>query len=195
MTAFATPDYGSPEAANRRLVNAAFLQTRDLQFYDHMVLEIRRLSHTDENIPIPDSAEMGAWGRAYALYEKLRDRAAVEEQRAVQGGQWFVEDQKAWNEYGENLETVKAMLKRGILDEDTLTEHLDIQLPDDLSSPVTPEPNKYGSNRHPAWKSRAQRLSSALHWWHALGAEARAAIKQQRALRQLQALKEERAHG
>ena len=85
------------------------------------------------------------------------------------------------------------MLNRGVFDRDTLTEHLDVKLPGDLASPTTPEPDKYGSNRHPDWYERARRLSSALRWWGALGAEARDAIKTQRALKKLQAFKEARS--
>jgi hypothetical protein len=95
MTAFAgVTNFNSPEAANRRLANAAFLQSRDLPLYEHMVLEIQRMSHPGENIPLPDPAEMGAWQR-----ETLRDRAAAEENRAVQRSQPFWDDQKAWSQF------------------------------------------------------------------------------------------------
>jgi hypothetical protein len=76
-----------------------------------------------------------------------------------------------------------------------LVDHLGVVLPGDLGPPTTTETDRYGSSRHPEWKQRAARLASALHWWGALGAEERMAIKQQRALKKLQAFKEERVHG
>jgi hypothetical protein len=226
VTAFSAPDFGSPEHANKRLANAAFLQTRDLESYGRLILEIQRLAHPGENIPLPDSGEMGAWGRAFAIYETLRDRAVVEEHRAVQHNQAFAADEHEWNVYIESLETVLALLRRGTLDEDTLVEHLDVKLPDDLASPtpappkVRPhdpwcptmqtgktsdckcaarrteehKPNGFGPDNRPLdWRSRSSRLASALRWWEALGAEARIAIKQQRALKKLQQFKEARS--
>ena len=44
-------------------------------------------------------------------------------------------------------------------------------------------------------EARASRLASALHWFGAMSAEERDAIKTQRALKKLQSFKEERAHG
>jgi hypothetical protein len=194
MTAFpAATDFNSPEAANRRLANAAFLQTRDLQFYDRLVLEIQRLSIPGENIPLPDPVEMGAWQRAYACYETLRDRAALEESRAVLHNQAFAADQREWNDYVSDREQVLRMLQRGVFDEDTLTEHLDVKLPGDLASPTTAETDRYGSSRHPEWRERATRLASALRWWDALDTQARTAIKQERALKRLQQFKEARS--
>ena len=114
------------------------------------------------------------------------------------------------------------MLNRGIFDRDTLVEHLDLKLPDDLGSPtpapLSVRPHEYScptmqtgktsdctcigripedrkADRHPEWKQRAARLASALHWWNMLDAPERTAIKQQRASRKLQAFKQERAHG
>ena len=87
------------------------------------------------------------------------------------------------------------MLQRGAFDEDTLTDHLDVSCQGDLGPPTTAETDRYGSSRHPEWRERATRLSAALRWWDALGTEARMAIKQERALKKLQAFKQERAHG
>ena len=227
MTAFpAATDFNSLEAANRRLANAPFLQSRDMQFYDRLCLEIQQLSHPGESIPLPDPAEMGAWERAYAVYEKLRDRAVAEEQRAVQHNQAFAADQREWDDYVNSREQVLQMLQRGIFDESTLVEHLDVQLPDDLASPtpapqiVRPhetlcptmqtgkisdckcaarrteehKPNGFGPDNRPLdWGARSSRLSAALRWWGALGAEARDAIKTQRALKKLQQFKEARS--
>ena len=221
-------DFTSPEIGNKRLANTVFLQSSDMLFWNRLMLEIHQLTHPGESIPVPDPLEAGAWSRAYVLFEKLRDRAAVEEHRAVQHDPALENDQRQWNEYGENIEAVKEMLRRGILDRDTLVEHLDVRLPDDLESPTPapltvrphenqcptmqtlknadctckgriPEehkPNGFGPDNRPLdWRARASRLSSALRWWGSMGQEARAAIKQQRALRQLQALKEARSYG
>ena len=194
MVAFAGADFNSPEAANRRLANAAFLQTRDLQFYDRLVLEIQQLSHPGESIPIPDSAEMGAWQRAYALYEKLRDRAVVEESRAVRNNEAVAAYEAQWNQYIQDRESVLAGLRADVFDEFTLREHLGLEK-HDLDPPTTPETNKYGSNRHPQWFDRANRLSSALRAWHALSGEEKRTLRQMRVSRKLEAAKQERIHG
>jgi hypothetical protein len=159
--------------------------------FNHMVMEIRRLSHADERIPLPDPVEAGAWQRAFAVYEKLRDREVVEQSRAVQHNQAFAADQRAWNDYVSDREQVLRMLQRGVFDEDVLIDRLDVQLPGGLGPPTTTETDRYGSSRHPEWRERATRLASALRWWDALDTEARTAIKQERALRKLQAFKEE----
>jgi hypothetical protein len=141
MTAFSgVTDFNSPESANRRLANAAFLQERDLPLFNHMVMEIRRLSHADERIPLPDPVEAGAWQRAFAVYEKLRDREVVEQSRAVQHNQAFAADQRAWNDYVSDREQVLRMLQRGVFDEDVLIDRLDVQLPGDLGPPTILKP-------------------------------------------------------
>jgi hypothetical protein len=192
VTAFpAATDFNAPEAANRRLATAPFLQTRDLQFYDRLRLEIQRLSHPGENIPLPDPAEMGAWQRAYACYETLRDRAALEESRAVQRNQWFVEDQKAWNTFIEDRESILDALRRDVFDEFTLHEHLGLQK-DDLGDALVKEPDRFGSCRHPEWRRRADRLASALRSWHALSGEEKRTLRQMRVARKLEAMQEAR---
>jgi hypothetical protein len=154
---------------------------------------LERLSHADERIPIPDPLEASAWARAFAIYERLRDRAVREEQQAVVLNRPFLDDQRDWMGYIENRQAVLAMLQRGIVDERILVEHLGLQLPDDLASPTTAERNKYGSNRHPDWRDRAKRLSDALFMWGAMSAGERIALKQEHTLRRLKQLKEERA--
>ena len=131
-------DFTSPEIGNKRLANCVFLQTSDLLFWDRLMLEIHQLTHPGERIPVPAPEEMGAWQRAFILWKRLRDRAASEENCVVQRSQASLDDERAWSEYGENIEAVKAMLKRGIFDSDTLVEHLDLKLPDDLESPTPP---------------------------------------------------------
>lgn len=194
MTAFAGADFNSPEAANRRLANAMFLQERDLPLFRHMVMEIRRLQHADENIPLADELEASAWARTFAVYEQLRDRAVIEEHRVTQSNQEFAADQAEWRDYISSREEILGMLQRGVFDEDVLIDHLDVELPGDLGPPTTTETDRYGSSRHPEWRERATRLASALRWWDALGAQARSAIKQERAMRQLRVFKEERDH-
>jgi hypothetical protein len=195
MTAFpAATDFNSPEAANRRLANAAFLQTRDLQFYDRLVLEIQRLSHPGENIPLPDPAEMGCWQRAYACYETLRDRAAVEEHRAVQRSQAFRDYERDWNQYIQDRESILAGLRADVFDEFTLIEHLGLQK-DDLGDVLVKGRNRDGEYRHPDWVKRADRLASAIRWWHALSGEEKRTLRQMRVVRKLEAAKQERSDG
>ena len=209
-------DFYSPEIGNKRLANTVFLQTSDMLFWDRLVLEINQLSHPGENVPVPAPEEMGCWQRAFILYERLRDRAAAEERRAVQHDPALKNDQREWDQYVQDFQTVLEMLQRGIFDRDTLVEHLDLKLPDDLESPMpAPQivrPHEYlcptmqtgktsdctcigripedrKAERHPEWKQRAARLASALHWWDMLDAPERAAIKQERASRKLQAFK------
>jgi hypothetical protein len=192
VTAFSgVTNFNSPESANRRLANAAFLQERDLPLFNHMVMEIRRLSHADERIPLPDPVEAGAWPRAFAVYEKLRDRAVVEEHRAVQHNQAFAADQREWSDYIQDRESILAGLRADVFDEHTLFEHLGLQK-HDLGPPTTPETNKYGSNRHPDWYERAKRLSSALRAWHALSGEEKRTLRQMRIVRKIEAAKQER---
>ena len=155
-----------------------------------LVLEIQRLAHPGESIPIPDSAEMGAWGRAYAVYEKLKDRAALEEHRSVQQSQWFVDDQKAWNQFNEDRQVILDGLRRDVFDEHTLIEHLGVQS-SDLDDPLV-EPDRFGNQRHPDWAKRANRLASALRAWFALSGEEKKVLRQMRVARKLEA---ERAHG
>ena len=214
-------DFYTPEIGNKRLANCVFLQTSDMLFWNRLTLEIHQLTHNGESIPVPDPLEAGAWQRAYVLFEKLRDRAAAEERRAVQHDPALKSDQRAWDQYVSDRDQILQMLQRGIFDRDTLVEHLDL-LPGDLESPtpaplsVRPHdpwcpvmgtgknadctcigriPEDRRTERHPEWKQRAARLASALHWWNMLEAPERAAIKQQRASRKLQAFKEARAHG
>ena len=140
VTAFPAPtNYSSPEWINRRLAGAMSIPEADIPAFHRILMDIRRLQHADENFAIEDRSAAGAWDRAFAVYEVLRDRAAAEEHRVVQRSQASLDDERMWSEYVENIETVKAMLQRGILDRDTLTEHLDLKLPDDLASP-TPAP-------------------------------------------------------
>ena len=212
-------DFYSPEIGNKRLANCVFLQTSDLLFWDRLMLEIHQLSHPGESIPVPAPEEMGAWQRAFILWERLRDRAAAEERRAVQHDPALKNDQREWDDYVNSREQVLQMLNRGIFDRDTLVEHLDV-LPGDLDPPTpAPQivrPHEYlcptmqtgktsdctcigripedrKAERHPEWRERATRLASALRWWDALGAEARTAIKQERALKKLQQFKEARS--
>ena len=212
-------DFYSPEIGNKRLANTVFLQTSDLLFWDRLMLEIHQLTHNGESIPVPDPLEAGAWSRAHVLYEKLRDRAAAEERRAVQHDPALKNDQREWDQYVQDREVLLSVLKRGVLNEDTLTELLDVQAGDldpPTPAPMTVRPHEYlcptmqtgktsdctcigripedrKAERHPEWKQRAARLASALHWWDMLDAPERAAIKQQRASRKLQAFKEARS--
>ena len=212
-------DFYSPEIGNKRLANSVFLQKNDLLFWDRLMLEIHQLTHPGENVPVPAPEEMGCWQRAFILYERLRDRAAAEERRAVQHDPALKNDQREWDDYVNSREQVIQMLQRGILDRETLTEHLDLQ-PGDLDpptpAPMTVRPHEYlcptmqtgktsdctcigripedrKAERHPEWKQKAARLASALHWWNMLDAPERAAIKQQRALNKLQQFKEARS--
>jgi hypothetical protein len=104
----------TPEFANHRLASVMFLRGPDLPLFHHMVMEILRMKHDGENLPIPDEAEAGAWTKAYSLYERLKDRTALEESRAVQRNQWFVEDQKAWNTFIEDREVILDALRRDV---------------------------------------------------------------------------------
>ena len=187
-------------------------------FWDRLILEIHQLTLAGERIPIPEpTRSVGPWSRASVLFEKLRDRAAAEERRAVQHDPALKNDQREWDQYVQDRQTVAEMLQRGIFDRDTLVEHLDLKLPGDLKPPtpvplsVRPHenlcptmqtlknadctcigriPEDREADRHPEWKQRAARLASALHWWNMLDAPERSAIKQERAMRQLQGERE-----
>ena len=205
-----------------------FIPQADLPAFHRMLMDIRRLQHPDENFAIEDEYAAGAWDRAFKLWSRLCARAAREEQQAVVQNRAFAADEAEWAEYIGSRQQILEMLKRGILDEGTLTEHLDVKLPDDLASPTPApqivrqhdpwcptmqtgkasdckcaarateehKPNGFGPDNRPVgWRARSSRLSAALRWWGALGAEARDAIKTQRALKKLQQFKQERAHG
>lgn len=213
-------DFYSPEIGNKRLANCVFLQTSDMLFWDRLVLEINQLTHNGESIPVPAPEEMGAWQRAFILYERLRDRAAAEERRAVQHDPALKNDQRGWDQYVQDRQTVAEMLQRGIFDRDTLVEHLDLKLPDDLDPPtpapmtVRPHdpwcpvmgtgknadctcigriPEDRKAERHPEWRARAARLASALHWFGAMSAEEKQVLRTQRVLRRLETFKEARS--
>ena len=141
----------TPEFANHRLASVTFLRGPDLPLFHHMVMEILRMKHDGENLPIPDEAEAGAWTKAYSLYERLKDRTALEEYRAVQRNQWFAEDQKAWNTFIEDREIILDGLRRDVFDEHTL-EHLGLQK-DDLGDVLVKERNRDGEYRHPEWSN------------------------------------------
>ena len=210
-------DFYTPEIGNKRLENCVFLQTSDMLFWDRLVLEINQLTHDGESIPVPAPEEMGAWQRAFILYERLRDRAAAA--RPAQQDPALQSDQREWDDYVNSRDQVLQMLQRGILDRDTLVEHLDV-LPGDLDPPMpaTPVvrphdpwcpimetgktadctcigriPEDRKAERHPEWRSRAARLSAALRWFGGMTAEERQVLRTQRVLRRLETFKEDRA--
>ena len=136
---------------------------------------------------------MGAWQRAFAVYEKLRDRAVVEETRAVERNQAFVDHERKWNEYIQDRESILAALRADVLDEFTLREHLGLEK-GDLDNVLVKERNRDGSYRHPDWYHRARRLASALRGWHALSGEEKKILRQMRITRKLEAA-EQVSHG
>jgi hypothetical protein len=129
------------------------------------------------------------------LYQHLKDRADAEERRGVAEHRWFVDDQNAWQNYINDRGAILAMLRRDVLDEAVLSEHLDLKLPGDLASPLVNEPDRFGSCRHPEWRERATRLESALRWWDSMSPEERQVLRSQRVMRKLEAAKPERQHG
>ena len=186
-------DFTSPEIGNKRLANCVFLQTSDMLFWDRLMLEIHQLTHPGESIPVPAPEEMGAWQRAFILWERLRDRAVAEERSTVQQSHWLVEDEKSWTQFNEDRESILAALRADVFDEFVLREHLGVEK-DDLDDPLV-EPDRFGNCRHPQWKQRASRLASAIRFWHTLSGEEKRTLRQMRVVQKLEEMKHERAHG
>jgi hypothetical protein len=66
---------GSHEQLNHRLGAADYLRGEaDWNFYARLCDDIGRMARDGDNVNLPNVRELHAWRRAYAIYEKLRDR-------------------------------------------------------------------------------------------------------------------------
>jgi hypothetical protein len=198
MTAFAAPEFGTPEAFDRMLAAKPFLQARDLPFFNDLVARIRGMARPSDNIHarIPDPWGAGAWRVLFGLYQELKDREAREQEAARSAPSRsgfqanFQADQAEWNRYIGNRETILAMLARDAIDTFILVEHLDLQ-PNDLGEPTSTE-HKQSGGRHPEWRERAARLHSALFWWGAMSPAERRVLFNTRTMQKLKYLKEQK---
>jgi hypothetical protein len=181
--------FGTPEAHDRRLAYCAFLQDRDVRYFDELVSHIRGMVRDSDDIQLPAVSEMGAWGKAYGLYCALKRRERKDAATALPEQQAFIAFEHAWNNYIRDREIILDGIRRDILDEQLLIEHLELRLPDDLAEPTTKEPDRFGNKRRRDWYEVAQRLSAALSWWRAMSKEERAVLRSQKVLRKLKETK------
>jgi hypothetical protein len=191
MTAFNAPLAGSVERYDVHLADVEFLSQQYHHAYDELVRQIHALKRANDTLSLPTVNEAKAWQRAYSILSGLRRRERKEAAEAAPQQAAFNAFEAAWNNYLQNLEIIREGLKRGIFDEQMLVEHFDLQA-GDLANPVLKEANRYGNNRRHDWPEVAQRLSNALHYWHAMSSEERAVLKSERILRKL---KEQKRYG
>ena len=187
MTAFPGASIGSPEFANARFADVEFLPANHHPAYAQLVLAVQRMMRDGDNFVLPDVMEAGCWRKTFSLYQKLKDREALEEQRAIQRSQAFRDYERDWNQYIQDRESILAGLRQDVFDMIVLQEHLGLQK-DDLGEVLVKERNRDGEYRHPEWKQKASRLASAIRFWHALSAEEKRTLKLMRVARKLEAM-------
>jgi hypothetical protein len=170
MSTVAAIDYRSPEHSDRKLSGVQFLQSRDVPFFNELLVQIRSMAPEGDHVDqfLPDANAMGAWDRAYSIYTALKRKPVRTEGRA--DNSYSQVTNKAWCDYLVQHVELSELVGRQI--NEATYRYLGLQ-PDDLQSPTDNggyTDSRY-RGRHPDWGSRAERIASALRTWRALSHE------------------------
>jgi hypothetical protein len=171
---------GSPEHVNERMSRQERIShPADVTFFNNLIAGIAGLTRPGEQHPVPDVNEIGAWRKAYSLYEALKLRESQTRTKAatdLRFASFAAEMNRAWTDYNSNVTWLREFEGRNRGEWKLLTEWVGIT-EDDLSDPVPragSEHAQYG--RFPDWQERAGRVAEAVHKFRGLKPEERAEV-------------------
>lgn len=173
--------------ANKMLNSLEFISGPSAEnMWHHLVVEIERMRRPFDDFSMPSIAMPYAWRRAWNIYSALCNREAVPHDPDASEMRQAA-DHREWNEYLNCRAQFLEYVRRGDIDE-TTAQFLGL-VPGDLG-PVHSENSDdimRGLDRHPEWRGRAFRISSALGAWEGMSKEQKAAIPQAMQTRRLAA--------
>jgi hypothetical protein len=151
----------APEFSHRRLQNVKFLSDADLELYADLRTQVQALQDPGEKIEIPEPNGAGAWQTLYATYRALKRRSEVDRDPA--GTQQAANNslvEEEWNRFAVQRVTFLEWLQREPVDQDTRA-YVGLQ-PSDLDDPIDNSDERFAGARHPDWRGRASRISTAM---------------------------------
>jgi hypothetical protein len=153
----------SPEFSNRRLNTVKFMNDSDIPLFEDLRLQVLGLCDPDEKVPAVYANEAGAWAKLFSVYQTLKKRRAVADSDpvGVQQAANNAQTERDWNSHLQTRVELLEYLKRESVSKEML-EYCGLE-ESDLDEPTVQGDERFSGCRHPDWRGRSSRISTA--WW------------------------------
>jgi hypothetical protein len=163
---------------NGLMANSYFIEgVAAVEAYRQLKTHISMLQRPFDRFELPAENEAGAWKKAWAIYEKLRNRdleppAPEKVAEAVR----FQALEREYNQYLVDRGEILELVRRDAINEDA-AQWLGL-IPGDLNPPVVKSADNdcRGDGRRPDWQDVGYRLERALQRWRDTSPEQKRAI-------------------
>jgi hypothetical protein len=161
---------------NAQMSVSPFMSGPDAEHHWHSLLcKIEQLRRPGDTFHIPEPNAAGAWGMAFAVYERFRDRSRLPRSpEQISNALRNQEMERVYNEFLDNLAHLVTLTKRDVLDKQTLS-YIGLR-EGDLASPAAVDNNTRGDGRRPDWQDVAYRVSGARGRWERMSREEKLAM-------------------